>query len=128
MLKIKLIGPARKAVPDWTKADTEGMQAAIMAINWEDKLAGKNGLEQWEVLKQVINEETDRCVPNKMRRVGTKPLWMHKDILRSIRKKRDHCQIGRMDLDIITASKPTRRCRSRCRQVSMMQKESLRGS
>ena len=40
MLKIKLIGPARKAVPDWTKADTEGMQAAIMAINWEDKLAG----------------------------------------------------------------------------------------
>ena len=50
MLKIKLTGPARKAdnkelVPDWTKADLEGMKAAMLAINWEDKLAGKNGFE-----------------------------------------------------------------------------------
>ena len=93
MLKIKLSGPARETdskelVPDWTKADMEGMKAAIMAINWEEKLAGKNGLEKWEIVKQVINDETDRCVPKKMRRVGTKPLWMNKNILRLIRKKR----------------------------------------
>ena len=93
MLKIELAGPAREQdnkelVPDWTKADMEGMKASIMTINWEEKLKGKTGLERWEVVKDIIKEETDRCVPKKARRIGTKPIWMNRNILRLIRKKR----------------------------------------
>ena len=93
MLKIEVAGPAREEdnkelVPDWTKADIEGMKVAISAINWEEKLEGKNGLERWEIVKNIIQEETDKCVPKKARRIGSKPLWMNKNILRHIRKKR----------------------------------------
>ena len=68
VLKIELIGPAREQdnrelVPDWTKANIEGMKASIMAINWEEKLEGMSGLERWETVKEIIKEETDRCVP-----------------------------------------------------------------
>ena len=93
MLKIELTGPAREVdnkelVPDWTKADIEGMKVSIMAINWEEKLQGKSALEQWETVKGIIQEETERCVPKKVRRVGTKPIWMNRNILKLIRKKR----------------------------------------
>jgi hypothetical protein len=42
----------------------------------------------WDIFKGVLKEETDRCVPKKKRRVGSKPVWMNKNILRLIRKKR----------------------------------------
>ena len=36
----------------------------------------------------VIQRETERCIPKKMRRKGSKPIWMNKTILRLIRKKK----------------------------------------
>ena len=93
MIEVELIGPGRgednkELVPDWAKADMAGMREAIGAVDWEDKLNGKTGLEKWELVKQVIREETDKCVPKRMRRVGNKPLWMNQNILRLIRKKK----------------------------------------
>ena len=59
-----------------------------MSVNWEDKLRGKKGLEQWDLVREVIKEATKNCVPMKMRKVGTKPIWMARNIIRLIRKKR----------------------------------------
>ena len=39
-------------------------------------------------MKKVIQEETGRCVPLKKRRTSSRPIWMNKNILRIIRKKR----------------------------------------
>ena len=93
MIEIEVVGPNiegdnKELVPDWTKADIKGIHDAIEALDWEAELEGKSGIEKWEVVKRVIQEETDRCVPKKMRRVGSKPLWMNRNVLRLIRKKR----------------------------------------
>ena len=93
MFKLDVLVPALERdsvemVPDWTKADMKGLREAFSAIDWQEKLEGKTGLESWEHLKKVIQEETDRCVPLKKRRVSGRPLWMNKNILRIVRKKR----------------------------------------
>ena len=41
-----------------------------------------------EKFYSVLAREVDKFVPKKMRRKGNKPLWMNKNILRMIRKKR----------------------------------------
>ena len=76
MVKFEFLGPRREEdnkemIPDWAKADMAGMRAAISEIDWDAKLEGMQGLETWEAVKKVIDDETDRCVPKKMRRVGT---------------------------------------------------------
>ena len=93
MFKLDIVGPALERdsvelVPDWAKADMEGLRTAILEINWVERLEGKTGLKAWDILKRVIQEETDRCVPLKRRRTSSRPLWMNKNILRLIRKKR----------------------------------------
>ena len=37
---------------------------------------------------QVVDRVTRECVPTKMRRAGTRPLWMTQNIMRMIRRKR----------------------------------------
>ena len=66
----------------------EDMEKALGEVNWEEKLEGKKGVECWDVFKKILNEETERCIPKKQRRVGTKPVWMNNNTLRLIRKKR----------------------------------------
>ena len=104
------------------------MKASIVAINWGDKLQGKTTLERWEIIKDIIKEEIDRCVPKKARRIGTKPIWMHRNILQLIRKNRrmwkaytklgDPFHAEQVGGEIMIATKPTRMSRSRFRRVS----------
>ena len=132
MLEIEVMGLSidednKELVPDWSKADMESMNAAITAIDWDRELDGKTGLERWDIVKRVIQEQTDLCVPKKMRRVGTKPLWMSKNILRLIRKKRRLWKAysqpggplpgGGGEVGISTATEPTRKFRKRYKQV-----------
>ena len=93
MLEIEMQGPVaaednKELVPDRSKADMAKMKLSIAAINWTKKFDGKSGLERWEIIKSVIEEETDKCVPKKMRRVGSRPLWMNRNILQLIREKK----------------------------------------
>ena len=46
----------------------------------------KSGPEQWQLDK--LNQVIESNVPKKVRRKGSKPLWMKRNILRLIRKKR----------------------------------------
>ena len=93
MLKFTIIGPKRcntttEEVPDWTKADYESMEKEIGEMDWELAFSDKSGSEQWELFKDKLNLVIDSNVPKKVRRKGNKPLWMKRNTLRLIRKKR----------------------------------------
>jgi hypothetical protein len=70
------------------KADFDKISANLSTIDWAKELEGKSGIDSWEYVKEVIDRETDKCVPKKRRRTGSRPLWMTRNIMRLIRKKR----------------------------------------
>ena len=93
MLKFTIIGPKRdiistEQVPDWTKANYEAMEKEIEEIDWEAEFLGRSGPEQWVLFKERLKQTIDSNVPMKVRRKGNKPLWMKRNVLRLIRKKR----------------------------------------
>ena len=93
MLDIKIVGPARdrtsvEMVPDWRKADLDAMKASVGAIDWDVELEGLSGVEAWDTFNEIIRRETEKCVPLMRRRQGSRPLWMTKNVMRIIRKKR----------------------------------------
>ena len=49
---------------------------------------GASDHHKLEVFYEVVMRETERCIPKKMRRKSSRPLWMSKNIIRLIRKKR----------------------------------------
>ena len=70
MVWVDMVGPARdqvsvEMVPDWRNAKMEDMEKALGEINWEEKLEGKKGVECWDIFREVLNEETERCIPKK---------------------------------------------------------------
>ena len=64
------------------------LKEALSNIDWDNKFEGKTGVGSWDIFKEILKEETDRCVPKKKRRINSKPIWMNPNILRLIRKKR----------------------------------------
>ena len=55
-----LVGPGKEEesmelVPDWGKVDFQEMNARMEAINWEEELHEKTGLESMEVFYEKIN-------------------------------------------------------------------------
>ena len=57
-------------------------------IDWEKEFNDRSGQDCMDIFYQVIQKETDRCIPKKRRRKGNKPLWMNRNIIRLLRKKR----------------------------------------
>ena len=93
MIEIDLAGPlenndSMEEVPDWTKADLGKLKVAMQEVNWEKEFQNMSGTQSMERFYMVLDREVERFVPKKMRRKGSKPLWMSKKILRMIRKKR----------------------------------------
>ena len=81
-------GQTHEMVPDWSKADIEQIAANLKAIDWDKELEGKDAIASWDFVKEVIDRETESCVPKKRRRTGCRPLWMTRNVMRLIRKKR----------------------------------------
>ena len=93
MYSVDLVNPggkddSKELVPDWGKADLEQLSANLAQVDWEAELEGKAGIESWDFIKQKTDEETDKCVPKKLRRVSSRPLWMTRNVMRLIRKKK----------------------------------------
>ena len=93
MLEIGLAGPLKnndsmEEVPDWSKADLGKLREAIQKVDWASEFENMSGTQSMEKFYSVLDGEVDKFVPKKMRRKGNKPLWMNKNILRMIRKKR----------------------------------------
>ena len=82
LIKVEIVGPpgdrdSMEMVPDWTKANLEGIKQSFENVDWEAEFQGMSGSAAWDHLKEFIDKETERNVPKKMRRVGTRPLWMN---------------------------------------------------
>ena len=93
LLKFTIVGPKRsntttELVPDWTKANYDAMEKEIGEMDWDLAFLDKSGPEQWQLFKDKLNQVIDSNVPKKVRRKGSKPLWMKRNVLRLIRKKR----------------------------------------
>ena len=93
MILTYIVGPAREQrnkeeVPDWSKADYDALREAFEAVDWEDEFKDKKGEECMDLFYSVIQRVTDECIPKKLRRAGSRPIWMNKNILRLIRKKK----------------------------------------
>ena len=93
MLKFTIVGPKRsnnttELVPDWSKADYDTMEKEIEGIDWDLELQDKSGPEQWQILKDKLSQVMETNVPKKVRRRSNKPLWMKRNVLRLIRRKK----------------------------------------
>ena len=93
MLEIDLSGPLNnndsiEEVPDWAKADLGQLKVALKEVNWNKELESMSGTQAMDQFYIVLDREVNKCVPKKVRRKGSKPLWMSKNIIRMIRKKR----------------------------------------
>ena len=93
MLEINLVGALKnndslEEVPDWTKADLGQLKVALENVDWEKEFENMSGTQSMDKFYLILDREVERFVPKKMRRKGNKPLWMTKNILRMIRRKR----------------------------------------
>ena len=84
MLETSIAGPAREEdsmelVPDWQKADMEGLKQAVAEINWTEEFGDKTGKECMEVMYKVLERETERHVPLKLKRSSQKQIWMNRN-------------------------------------------------
>ena len=92
-LEVTLLGKApdrssREEVPDWAKANMEGMREKLGEVDWEVEFGQMGGKECMDKFYQVVDKITKECVPTKWRRAGSRPLWMTQNIMRMLRRKR----------------------------------------
>ena len=92
MYSVDLLNPggkddSKELVPNWEKADLDKLAANLGELDWVTELEGKSGQEGWDFIKKRMDEETDKYVPKKLRRVSSRPMWMTKNVMRIIRKK-----------------------------------------
>ena len=80
MLSLNLLRPdissggSVEMVPDWEKADMEQIVSNVAAIDWITVLDGKGAIGSWDLVKAVIEQETEKCIPKKRRRTASRPL------------------------------------------------------
>ena len=92
-LEVTLLGQppdksSKEEVPDWPRANMEKMREMLGEVDWEVEFGQLGGRESMDKFYQVVDRVTRECVPTKMRRAGTRPLWMTQNIMRMIRRKR----------------------------------------
>ena len=93
MVQVEVVVPSRlnkteELVPDYKKADFNSMREKLGAVDWQSYLSPHNTEDSWQLLKGKVNECIDECIPKKLRRNNTKPLWMQRNVMRVLRKKR----------------------------------------
>ena len=64
------------------------LKLQCMSINWASEFSDVGANSAWIVFKTKLEKSMDDCIPTKIRRSDDKPLWMNKNIMRQIRKKR----------------------------------------
>ena len=75
-------------IPDWKKANMDRIKDSLN-IDWKQKLEGKDTFSSWNELKSLLNNSINNNVPMKKRRTKTnKKIWITREIVRQIRKKK----------------------------------------
>ena len=93
MLLVTVAGATQRShtnelIPDWKKADMDGIKRELAGINWDEKFSNLDCEASWDSFKSILDELQSRFVPLKQRRCSNKPIWMNQSLLRTIRKKR----------------------------------------
>ena len=79
--------PSTEKVPDYAKADFN-MLKDNMNIDWNTEIANLSAEDSWCIFKRKLAKSIEACIPLKTRRTSNRPLWMNRNIMRLIRKKR----------------------------------------
>ena len=74
-------------VPDFKKANYTPMKEMFEAVDWHNLIATKSATESWVTFRDTFKNITRQCIPTKVRRQKSQPMWMNKNVLRIIRKK-----------------------------------------
>ena len=81
-------GSTKEEVPDWSKADMKAMRDTLGEVAWGEEFGQLGGVQCMEKLYEVLDRVTRVCVPTKLRRTNSRPLWMNQNIMRMLRWKR----------------------------------------
>ena len=92
-LEVSIVGMAadkstKEEVPDWAKANMQEMKTKLGEVVWGDEFGEMGGVECMDRFYSVVDRVTKECVPMKLRRVSNKPLWMTRNIMSLLRRKR----------------------------------------
>ena len=92
-IQVEIIIPSNtnstnELVPDYSKANFDVIREKMGVIDWETCFNNLNAEESWNLFKDRLTRTIDECIPKKRRRNNSKPLWMQRNIIRIIRKKR----------------------------------------
>ena len=79
-------------VPDFQKANFNGIQEEMETIDWNDLLKEKDTEEMWNAFKQKLENLTNKHIPFKQRRSGNKTPWCNNETKRIIRIKQQRYQ------------------------------------
>ena len=82
-----VINRTNDCIPDWSKADYNGLSNFYYNINWSEELYNKSADEAWLFFKDNINQGTDLYIPKKLRRENNKPPWYNSFVKKQVRRK-----------------------------------------
>ena len=75
-------------IPNFHKADFDSIRDSL-SVDWSLILSDLDSIESWEVVKSTILKTVDSFVPfSRKVRNPNRPLWLTRDVLSAIRKKR----------------------------------------
>ena len=80
--------PTTEQVPDYAKADFQKLRDFLDKIYWFEELGGRSYQDAWDHFSETIDKATADCIPTRLHRCCNRPLWMNRNMLRMIRKKR----------------------------------------
>ena len=80
--------PTTEQVPDYAKADFQKLRDFLDKIYWFEELGGRSYQDAWDHFSETIDKATVDCIPTRLHRCCKRPLWMNRNMLRMIRKKR----------------------------------------
>jgi hypothetical protein len=98
------------------------MRDDLSATDWYSLLRNKNTEESWEIIKERLTNITKTFVPLRKRRPPNKPIWMTREILRAMGKKRRLWKKLGKECQVRTTSVPRRKCET----LLEMPRETLR--
>ena len=66
----------------------KSFEPKLADVDWHTELQNKVTLDTWKLIQDKIFSVVDSSIPEKRRRINNKLLWMNRNIMRTIRKKR----------------------------------------
>ncbi len=75
-------------LPSWSRADWPSIKGALAGFKWPEILGRCTTSEAWEKFRDTITELVNVHVPTRPRRSPNKPVWINREVVRAVRKKR----------------------------------------